>query len=417
VVGRSTVTEIVDVPASVTARAAATLTAPATGTLAKLTVAAGATVRKGSVVAVIDSPAAQQRLADAKAALAAAGNISADTSVQLVGVQSGLDAAEQDALDAARAAANQITDPKQKAALLAQIDAAQARYEAAARNARQVVAQVENGLASVGDAVDALGAAQQAQAKTAYDLAKSDVDALTLRAPISGVVQFSGPSGAAGSDAIEQLLSSAGGGAAAAAAPSGSSAGGQNLAGIDDVMAVGDPVSAGTAIVTIVDTSEIGLVGSVDETDVLLVAPGVSADVELDAAPGQTYQATVRTIDVLPTESAQGGVAYRIRLNFTDSTQANGGTAPPTPRPGMSAVAHLKVRTATNAVAVPASAVFSSDSGNAVWLVGADGRAVQQRVTVGVQGEDEVAITAGLQPGQRVVVTGADKVNAGDSLS
>jgi hypothetical protein len=49
-------------------------------------------------------------------------------------------------------------------------------------------------------------------------------------------------------------------------------------------------------------------------------------------------------------------------------------------------------------------------------LVGPDGKAVQQRVTVGVQGEDEVAITAGLQQGQRVVVAGADKVNAGDPL-
>ncbi len=136
---------------------------------------------------------------------------------------------------------------------------------------------------------------------------------------------------------------------------------------------------------------------------------------ELDAAPGRTYEATVRTIDVLPTQSARGGVAYRIRLTFMPT--ASGAEPPPTPRPGMSAVAHLKVRTADNAISVPASAVFSADNGTAVWLVGADGRAVRQPVTLGVQGEDVVAVTQGLEPGQRVVVAGADKVNAGDDVT
>ncbi len=398
-----------------TARAAATLTAPSDGTLAKLTVESGATVAKGTVVAVIDSPAAQQRLTDARAALTAASNISASSSVDLVNVQTGLDAAEADAVSAARAAANKVSDPAVRAALLKEVDAAQARYKVASNNARAVVDQVEQGLASVDDAVTALGSAQRAQAKAAYDLAKSDVDALTLRAPIAGVIQLSGPSGSSANDQLSQLLggdTSAAAGAVSGAASSSS----QTMAGVDDVVMVGDPVAAGAPIVTIVDTSQIGLVGSVDETDVLLVTVGVAADVELDAAPGETYQATVRTIDVLPTPSDRGGVAYRVRLSFTEASGANDGVAPPTPRPGMSAVAHLRVRTADDAVAVPASAVFSTDTGSAVWLVGPDGRAVQQRVTLGVQGEDSVAVTQGLQPGQRVVVAGADKVAAGDDL-
>ena len=74
-VRRATVVEVVDVPASVTARAVATLTAPADGTLASLRVEPGATVARGAVVAVVDSPAARKRLADAKAALAAASRV------------------------------------------------------------------------------------------------------------------------------------------------------------------------------------------------------------------------------------------------------------------------------------------------------------------------------------------------------
>jgi HlyD family secretion protein len=206
----------------------------------------------------------------------------------------------------------------------------------------------------------------------------------------------------------------AGGGAgvagAAGAVGSGANAG---VVGVDDVLAVGDRVSTGDAVVTIVDVSEIGLQGEVDETDVLLVTPGVAADIELDAAPGVPYHATVRTVDLLPTPSARGGVAYRIRLAFTAG--ADEGQQPPTPRPGMSAVAHLRVRTAEGAVSVPASAVFTSELGNTVWVL-RDGRAERQRVDLGVQGEDLVEIRSGVLPGDRVVVAGTDKVAAGQEL-
>src|SRR5205085_4416187 len=67
--GRADVVEVVDAPATVTARAAATLTAAADGTLASLSVKPGDTVAVGQVLAVVDSPAAQQRLKEATDAL------------------------------------------------------------------------------------------------------------------------------------------------------------------------------------------------------------------------------------------------------------------------------------------------------------------------------------------------------------
>jgi multidrug efflux pump subunit AcrA (membrane-fusion protein) len=277
--------------------------------------------------------------------------------------------------------------------------------------------QVQQGLAGISDAVAALGAAQQAQAQAAVDLAQSTVDALTLRAPIAGVVQFARPATATSADPLAGLLGAAGaagatGAAGLAGAAEAAKSTGQAV-GVDDVLAIGDRVSAGTPVLTIVDVSEIGLVGEVDETDVLLVTPGITADVELDAAPGLRYEATVGTIDLLPTPSTRGGVAYRIRLAFTAAEAAD--SDQPTPRPGMSAVAHLRVRTAVDAVAVPAAAVISADGGQAVWLV-RDGVAVQQKVRVGVQGEDLVQVLEGVEPGQRIVVSGADKVSAGQDL-
>ncbi|MBX6355002.1 MAG: HlyD family efflux transporter periplasmic adaptor subunit [Micromonosporaceae bacterium] len=415
-VGRGDVVEVVDAPASVTAKAAATLTAPADGTLAALRVRSGERVRAGQVLAIIDSPAAQARLRQAKRALSATRRVGGfGAGGDLSAVRRATDKSAKDAFAAARQAAEQIADVRLRDALLAQVTAAERRYSAAAEAADQAVRAVQRGVASLGSAISALSAAQRVQAQQAYDLAKSTVDALTLRAPISGVVQMGGGSTGAGSgQSLTDLLQSAGvdPGALASTAPGG---GNDVLPGVDGTVPLGGRVAAGTAVLTIVDVAELGLLAEVDETDVLLVKPGVVATVELDAATGASYEARVRSVDLLPTPSSRGGVSYRVRLALGAGRYADGRPAP-TPRPGMSAVAHLRVREVEDAVTVPAAAVFSADGRDSVWAV-RDGKARPVPVTVGVQGQDVVQILSGLTEGQQVVVRGTDKVRAGQQVS
>jgi multidrug efflux pump subunit AcrA (membrane-fusion protein) len=418
---RGSVAEVVDVPATVTARAAATLSAPADGTLAELRVAAGDTVRAGQVLAVVDSPATRDRLTQARRSLDAAqraGRGVGGGTAGLARAQRGTDQAAEQAFDAARDAAGKVTDPKLRAALLAQVKSAQSNYAAAAGAARDAVRAVDAGVASLGSAVGALSSAQRLQAQQAYDLAKSAVDALTLRAPIGGVVQFGGgASGGGSTDALAGLLGAAGA-AGAGGLPAGAAAGvptaGGPPVGVDVAVPEGGRVTAGTPLLTVVDLSELGLVAEVDETDVLLVKAGVPGAVEFDAVRGASYPARVSSVDVLPTAAARGGVSYRARLSLGAGTEAEGGSAP-TPRPGMNAVVHLRVREATEAVTVPAAAVFSADGRDTVW-VERSGRADQVHVTVGVQGSDVVQIVRGVEPGQRVVVGGTDRVRPGQRL-
>jgi multidrug efflux pump subunit AcrA (membrane-fusion protein) len=414
--GRADVTEVVDAPATITARAVATLSSPAEGTLGLLAVDPGATVAPGQVLAVIDSPRAQQQLATASEALEALsrGGASVGGGRDLSAAQGRTDQAAAAAFTQAREAANKITDVGTRTALLAQVGAAEAAYREASSSARALISSVQRGLASVGQAMNALTAAQRTQAKAAYDLAKSTVDALTLRAPVAGVVQLGGPATTAGPSITDLLGGNAAGlGAAAAAAGAApqQTAGGP---GIDPAPVIGTRVAAGTTILTVVDLTEPGLLAEIDETDVLLVTAGVKATVELDAAPGAQYEATVRSVDLLPSATAQGGVSYRARLGLGAGTFADGRAAP-APRPGMSAVAHLSVRSANGAVVVPAAAVFNADGRDQIWVVRA-GKAERIPVTVGVAGTDLVQITNGVAEGDRIVVRGADQVSAGQKL-
>ncbi|GIJ75789.1 hypothetical protein Xph01_02210 [Micromonospora phaseoli] len=412
---RAAVAEEIDAPATVTARAAATLTAPADGTLARLRVEPGQRVKRGQVLAVINSPSARERLRQARAALDAAKRAGGGGGGgDLAGSLRGTDRAAGEAHAAARAAAAKISDPELRKALTKQVEAAQRQYAAAARAADRAVREVQRGVRNLNSAVGALATAQRLQAQQAYDLAKATVDALTLRAPIPGVVQPGGVSaGGSSAGALAGLLDSGAlpagiGPEALGAAPAGPPP------GVDTAVPVGGRVTAGTPVLTVVDTGELGLLAEVDETDVLLVRVGLTGTVELDAVTGATYDATVRSIDVLPSTSARGGVSYRVRLALGAGRFGEAEPAP-APRPGMNAVLRLRVREAADAVTVPASAVFSADGRDTVWLV-RDGRADRAVVTIGVQGQDLVQIVDGVQAGDRIVIRGTDQVREGQEV-
>jgi len=419
-VSRSTVSEVVEAPATVQAAATTTVTSPANGTVEEVFVHDGERVAAGTLLARISSPQAEARLTRARSALAQVDS-SAPASPALLsdGAQTQADTAAQGAFGAARTAAAGIADPRLKAAALTQIATAEHQYRLAAAQARAAIAAINSGIGNLESAIASLTAAQRVQAQTAVQVAQDAVDALEVQAPIAGTVQLGGATaGQAGGADLggvlsqlpadqQQAASALGGGLPSAGAGSGQ-------VQTPGPVTVGTPVSAGTALATIVDVSTLSLAADVDETDVFLVRPGVRAEAELDAVPGARYPATVASVGLSPTQSARGGVSYRARLTLTTGTMPDGSRAP-TPRPGMSAVVDLQVRTSRDAISVPATAIVRNGDRDAVWVVQGS-RARRRTVTVGAQGEDRVAVTAGLRVGEQVVVRGADQVREGQEL-
>ena len=410
-VGRATVTEIVEAPAVVAARATASVSSPADGVVAGLRVRDGAQVRRGQVLLRVESPSARRALRQALRADAQAASAGAGGSVPTLAGSSAADATAQRAFDRARAAAVRIPDRQARAQALAALRVSQTQYEAARAQADRAAAQLAAGIGSLSGAVAALSAAQRVQTRAAVDAARRTVAALTVRAPIAGTVSLGGGDGEGSSstdDLISQLPESL---QSQAGAALGGSAGGST---VTSTVAVGAPVSSGQQLVSVTDASTLSLTAQVDETDVLLVDPGVLATAELDAVPDATYDSTVTAIDPTPTTSTRGGVSYVVRLSLDRGTTASGETAP-VPRPGMSAVVDLRVRTARDVVAVPAPAVFRDLQRDVVWLV-SNGTARQRPVRLGAQGESRIEVLEGLEEGDRIVVRGADRVSEGQQV-
>ena len=407
-VGRADVVEIVNAPATVAARAQATVSAPAEGTVAEVYVADGARVKTGDRLLRISSPAAVERLRRARQADArAAAAVPAATTPDLTGFQAQLDAATATAFASARANAEQVPRDRRDEARAAVRDA-ERQYAAARARSLAALESLEDGVGSLSATLAAIGQAQRVQTQAAVAAAQAVVDALVVRAPIGGTVQLGGTGAAGGEGELDAILGSLPESVRAQLPVA--SGGAETTAEV----VPGAPVAAGTPVVTVFDLSRVHLVASVDETDVFLVRKGVRADVELDAVPDARYSATVTAVDLSPTESARGGVTYRVRLALGPGTHADGRAAP-RPRPGMSAVADLRVRSATGAVAVPAAAVIRQGARDAVWVV-ENGRARARVVTLGAQGDDIVQVAEGLAEGERVVVRGADVVEQGERV-
>jgi multidrug efflux pump subunit AcrA (membrane-fusion protein) len=403
---------VVEAPATVTARATATVSSPADGTVARLRVREGQQVRAGQVLLRIESPDARRRLRQARRAdeRAATSGTSGTVPVDLAAARQA-DADAQRAFDRARRAAQRIPPGPARTQALSALRVSQSQYAAARASADQAVRQLAAGLGSLSDAVAALSSAQRVQTRAALDVARRSVAALTVRAPVGGTVSLSPPPAGQGSGTasglLGQLPESLQGQAGDLLAGTGSSS-------VDAMLAEDRPVTAGQPILTVTDTSTLSLTAQVDETDVLLVQAGVPASAELDAVPDARYDAAVASIDPTPTTSSRGGVTYVVRLSLGRGT-APGGLAAPTPRPGMSAVVDLQVRTADRAVAVPAAAVFRDGRRDAVWVV-KNGVARERLVRLGAQGESRVQVVEGLEVDERVVVRGADRVRQGQQV-
>ncbi len=416
-VGRQTVVETVEAPASVVAAASAIVSSPANGTVSRVVVRDGEQVQRGDVLFVVNSPETEQRLAQAQQAAASGTPPTIDLPQASTGASAAQAAAAADrAFQQARDAAKQIQNRDLRQQALQQVAAAEAQLAAAQAQVQSTVDQINSSVSALEQSLAAVTGAQQAQAEVAVRAGQQAVDDLTVKAPIAGRIVFGASAGGGGgsdvSGLIDQLPSSLAGQAESLLGGGGSGSGGSGST--TGIVSAGSPVTDGDPVLTITDTSLLTLRAEVDETDVLLVRKGVKADVELDAVPGARYGAVVRNVDLSPTTSSRGGVSYIVRLELGGGTLVNGSPAP-RPRPGMSAVASLRVLTSKDVVAVPVAAVFREGEQDAVWVV-QENVPEKRIVTLGAQGEEYLEIVDGVSEGDTIVVRGADQVVEGEEL-
>ena len=177
------------------------------------------------------------------------------------------------------------------------------------------------------------------------------------------------------------------------------------------------PISAGggftrTGIATLVDMNSLEIEVDVNESYIARVQPGQRVSATLDAYPDRELPAKVRT--VIPTADRQKAtVKVRIAFDKLDDTILPdmgvkvaflSAAPPPGKNPGSEARA-----------IIPKAAVHSDGGKQIVYLV-RDQKLERRAVSLGAERGSDIEILAGLSPGDKLVVGGAEKLHEGQAV-
>jgi len=194
----------------------------------------------------------------------------------------------------------------------------------------------------------------------------------------------------------------------------------------------------GTIIMTIADMSQITAEVKVDETDIVNVSLGQSADVTIDAIPNKTFKGHVTEIGNTAILRSTGVAASQSATSSQEAKDFKVVVALDNPpdeiRPGLSCTAKITTATRANALTIPIQALTVRQKGDleakpagasgataaaatkvdpaaekakkeeiqGVFVVKGD-KAVFQKVDTGITGATDIEVTTGLKEGDQIV--------------
>ena len=168
---------------------------------------------------------------------------------------------------------------------------------------------------------------------------------------------------------------------------------------------VGDTVSTNTAVYVVGDLSSLMVETFVPERFSGSVRRGLNAQVSLEAFPGEVFPALVEEVSPVLDPASR---TLRIRLRFANNAIDSRIKA------GMFATVSLVTNTRRNVPVIPRKAVINTYGS---WIVfSVDGRNIASRreLSLGMENEEFIEVTGGLEVGDVIVSQGQNFLSDGD---
>ena len=177
--------------------------------------------------------------------------------------------------------------------------------------------------------------------------------------------------------------------------------------GLVDVRAVevGEPVQVGASLVTLQAVAGLRVQTWVSEADIARVRAGDPAQVTVSGVADRTFAATIEWVGV-NADPATGN--FPVKLILSGDTDAL--------RPGMTASAELQGITVPESLLLPEAALVDRNRRRVVFVV-VDGVAHQREPLLAAGFSNRLQIPAGLEAGDRVVVSGQFLLLDGDAVA
>jgi len=174
---------------------------------------------------------------------------------------------------------------------------------------------------------------------------------------------------------------------------------------VERTVSVGDYVTKGMRIATVVRVNPLRVRLTIPEQFVSIVGPGEKVAFEVDAYPGRQFEGTVRYVSPA-LEANQRALTVEASVPNADGAL----------KPGLFATARIEQPQKTPAILVPAAAIQTTAGTSRVYVVAGDH--VEERiVTPGQTLDTLVEVTNGLKAGERVATTNVAALADGTKIS
>lgn len=171
-------------------------------------------------------------------------------------------------------------------------------------------------------------------------------------------------------------------------------------------MQAGTFARAGSALVTVADTSTLLAKATVGESQVGSLTVGSTVAVHVDALAGQNFEGVITRISPMAALPARTFTAEISIPNDKAMLKA-----------GMFAKVEVPTQVHAGVLAVPETALVMREDQKTVYVVGADNKVQQRVLTVGFVDGGWVEVLGGVQDGETIVTAGQNKLRDGVEIT
>jgi RND family efflux transporter MFP subunit len=168
---------------------------------------------------------------------------------------------------------------------------------------------------------------------------------------------------------------------------------------------VGELIEAGTPLFDIAKIDRVKLVVHVSELEIARLQKGQEAEIGVDGHPGVVFRGSVDTISAQANPQTR---AFPVEILVVNDRAEK-------LLPGFIGRARIRGRSFEDAISLPEEVVVQRD-GRPVVFVATGDTASMRSIETGFADRGSVLITKGLEPGDRVIVTGQQSLRNGDKI-
>lgn len=167
---------------------------------------------------------------------------------------------------------------------------------------------------------------------------------------------------------------------------------------------VGEIISAGTKVLSLVDSSRMKVDCSLSESDAAILQPGMEVMVTVDAM-GEDYPGRIVYVSPAMDEAAKN---YQVRIELLGEDLQL--------KAGLFAHTSLDILQRPNTLFVPKEAVLSRNGRQLVFVLDSEGRAAMREVRLGLMNDQYDEVLEGLSEGDEIIISNLDRLQQGTAV-